>query len=155
MHRRASLLALAAALALPALAAAQGKPAKPGKPAPAAPTASSDWTRDSDLASAWDRLRRSRDRDERVIRDWLRTADREGLPPGLAKRESLPPGLAKQLRERGKLPPGLDKKLQPLPADLLRRLSPLPPDSRRGWLGNVVVEFGIQSGIAERILQIL
>lgn len=157
MHRRASLLALAAALALPALAAAQGKPAKPGKPAPApsAATTSGDRTRDSGLASAWDRLRRSRDRDERIIRDWLRTADREGLPPGLAKRESLPPGLAKQLRERGKLPPGLDKKLQPLPADLLRRLSPLPPDSRRGWLGNVVVEFGIQSGIAERILQIL
>ena len=147
---RAILLALMAALALPALTAAQGKPAKPARPADQAGATA----READ-ASPWDILRRDRDRDQAIIRDWLRTADPAGLPPGLAKRESLPPGLAKQLRERGTLPPGLDKKLQPLPADLARRLSPLPPDTRRGWLGDLVIEFEVRTGVAGRILQIL
>jgi hypothetical protein len=151
--RRASLLALATLLAIPALASAQGKPARPGKPSESAPTAGTE-RRTTDNPSPWDILRRNRDRDESVIRDWLRTADHEGLPPGLAKRESLPPGLERQLRERGKLPPGLDKKLQPLPADLARRLSPLPAGSSRGWLGDRVIEYDTRSGIAERIIRI-
>jgi hypothetical protein len=152
-HRRAALLALAALLAVPALASAQGKPARPGKPAGAAPTASTE-RRTADASSPWDLIRRNRDRDEATIRDWLRTADREGLPPGLAKRESLPPGLERQLRERGKLPPGLDRKLQPLPADLARRLSPLPTGSVRGWLGDRVIEYDARSGMVERIIRI-
>jgi hypothetical protein len=153
-YRRASLLALAILLAIPASASAQGKPAKPGKPTEAAPTATAE-RRTTDDSSPWDRIRRNRDRDESVIRDWLRTADREGLPPGLAKRESLPPGLERQLRERGKLPPGLDKKLQPLPGDLTRRLSPLPSGSGRGWLGDRVIEYDTRSGIVERVIRIL
>lgn len=151
--RRASLLALAALLALPALASAQGKPARPGKPPEAAPTAGTE-RRTTDATSPWDVLRRNRDRDESTIRDWLRTADRDGLPPGLARRESLPPGLERQLRERGKLPPGLDKKLQPLPPDLARRLSALPTGSSRGWLGDRVIEYDTRSGIVERIIRI-
>jgi hypothetical protein len=152
-YRRAALLALATLLAIPATASAQGKPARPGKPTEAAPTAGTE-RRATDAPSPWDLIRRNRDRDESVIRDWLRTADREGLPPGLAKRESLPPGLERQLRERGKLPPGLDKKLQPLPADLARRLSPLPAGSTRGWLGDRVIEYDTRSGMVERIIRI-
>ncbi len=152
--RRASLLALAALLALPALASAQGKPARPGKPSGAAPAPATE-RRTTDAPSPWDVLRRNRDRDESTIRDWLRTADRDGLPPGLAKRESLPPGLERQLRERGKLPPGLDKKLRPLPPDLARRLSPLPAGSTRGWLGDRVIEYDARSGLVERIIRIL
>lgn len=152
-YRRASLLALATLLALPVAASAQGKPAKPGKPADAAPTAGTE-RRTNDDPSPWDLIRRNRDRDESAIRDWLRTADREGLPPGLAKRESLPPGLERQLQERGKLPPGLDKKLQPLPSDLARRLSRLPSGSTRGWLGDRVIEYDTRNGIVERIIRI-
>ncbi len=152
-YRRASLLALAALLAVPALASAQGKPARTGKPAEAAPTAGTE-RRTADDPSPWDLIRRNRDRDEAAIRDWLRTADRDGLPPGLARRESLPPGLERQLRERGKLPPGLDQKLQPLPADLARRLSPLPAGSVRGWLGDRVIEYDTRSGLVERIIRI-
>jgi hypothetical protein len=48
-----------------------------------------------------------RDGERRIIRDYYRN---NGLPPGLANRESLPPGLAKHLRERGELPPGLQKR---------------------------------------------
>lgn len=151
--RRATLLALAALLAAPALGSAQGKPARPGKPAEAAPTSGTE-RRTGDDPSPWDLIRRNRDRDEATIRDWLRTAGREGLPPGLARRESLPPGLERQLRERGKLPPGLDKKLQPLPADLARRLSPLPAGSVRGWLGDRVIEYDARSGMVERIIRI-
>lgn len=150
--RRASLLALATLLAVPAAASAQGKPGQPGKPTETPAPAQRD---DGQSPSPWDVIRRNRDRDESVIRDWLRTADREGLPPGLARHESLPPGLERQLRERGKLPPGLDRKLRPLPADLARRLSPLPSGSERGWFGDRVIEYDTRSGIVERMIRIL
>ena len=51
----------------------------------------------------------------------------------------MPPGLAKQVRERGALPPGLQKRIQPLPADLVVKLPKLPTSLIRVVIGVDVV----------------
>jgi len=72
----------------------------------------------------------ARPSDARVIEEWFRQHPSD-LPPGLAKKNTLPPGLARQLRKNGTLPPGLQKKIVPLPVELVRVLPPLPAGRER------------------------
>jgi len=65
------------------------------------------------------------------------TQKHAGLPPGLANREALPPGLAKQLQRNGTLPPGLAKR--DLPAELTSMLPPVRDGYERSVIEDVAI----------------
>lgn len=146
---------LALALSLPALAAqgkGQGKPADKGKPAEkgkSSEASKSEADKEKEKREKEDKEREEQAKkgrafgmnQEKTIRDWFsKSANLQGLPPGLAKREELPPGLQKYLQRNGTLPPGLQKRIQPLPKLLDGKL-PKPPDGVRRVVvaGNVIL----------------
>ncbi len=73
-------------------------------------------------------------RDREHIYNYYR-AQRQHMPPGLAKKGKVPPGHHKRLERKGTLPPGIAYKA--LPGDLERELSKLPH-------GYIRVKFGTQ-----------
>jgi len=124
-------------------AAAQGrghgqaqKPAKPAKPAKIeAKHTDNNKKHTGDNKTSRDTAV-DRDGHARVIHEYARAGS---LPPGLAERQALPPGLAKQLRERGELPSGLQKHLVAVPEPWARRLPPVPSYYRRYFAGDDLV----------------
>src|SRR5215475_15633165 len=81
---------------------------------------------------------------DRELHDWYRV-HYDRLPPGLAKKDRLPPGLERQLVTRGTLPPGLQKKIQPVPVELVRELPPPPPDCRHVFVGGSLVLVNVKT----------
>jgi hypothetical protein len=79
----------------------------------------------------------TRERD--IIRAWYRD-HLNNLPPGLAKRD--------------RLPPGLEKKIFPLPADLVCRLPPPPPGCNRVLVGGMVILMEIGTSYVHAILRL-
>jgi hypothetical protein len=91
--------------------------------------------------------------DVKIIRDWFsKSANLQGLPPGLAKRESLPPGLEKQLQKNGTLPPGLQQKIQPLPPVLEVQLTKLPEGQKRVAIAGSIILMNSKTSVIIDIL---
>jgi hypothetical protein len=109
--------------------------AEPDPPARVIISEPENWHRDRRESDqdAYDSLIFS-EYDQRAIRSYF-YANRDNLPPGLAKRDGdLPPGLERHLRRDGTLPPGLQRRVEPFPWELDRRLPRLPEGYSRVFI---------------------